>query len=82
MKILLAVTLAILALVIAILFIRPVRDAVRPYFPGGIQKLLMDEPASAPVTAPVPTSAVVPVAVPGQVPATAPAAVTTEPKAP
>ena len=82
MKILLAVTLVILALVIAILFIRPVRDAVRPYFPGGIQKLLMDEPASAPVTAPVPTSAVVPVAVPGQVPATAPAAVTTEPKAP
>ena len=79
MKILLAVILVILALVIAILFVRPVRDAVRPFFPGGIQKLLMDEPAPAPaagvapIAAPMPASALA---------APAPAAATTEPKAP
>jgi signal recognition particle receptor subunit beta len=86
MKILLAVVLLLLALVIAILFVRPVRDAVRPFFPGGIQKLLMDEPeaTATPVTLPAPAATPTPVAMPAPAPAPAPAPVApiAAPKAP
>ncbi len=75
MKILVAVVLLLVGLVIAILFVRPVRDAVRPFFPGGIQKLLMDEPESA-------ASAPTPVAAPAVVATPEPVAPTAAPKAP
>lgn len=71
LKITLVIFGIVIALFIAILFVKPVRDAVRPFFPNGIQKALLalDEqaptpaPASAPMPAPAPgapTSAVNP----------------------
>ncbi len=52
LKILLIIVILIIVLVALVLFVKPVRDAVRPLFPSGIQRLLLDdEPAPAPVVA-------------------------------
>ena len=56
LKITLVIFGIVIALFIAILFVKPVRDAVRPFFPNGIQKALLalDEQSPAPVSAPTP----------------------------
>ncbi len=88
-KILLVVLGLIFALALAILFIRPVREAVRPFFPGGIQKLLMDEepaavsasrPAAGPASSSVPAPHVA--AVPPQSPSSAPVVAPAQHQAP
>ncbi len=43
MKILLVVVVLVVTCVVLVLFVKPVRDAVRPLFPTGIQRLLMDD---------------------------------------
>jgi hypothetical protein len=42
-KVLLVVVILVVVLVALVLFVKPVRDAVRPLFPSGIQRLLMDD---------------------------------------
>jgi signal recognition particle receptor subunit beta len=76
MKVLLGIVIVLIVLVVLILFVRPIRDAVRPFFPSGIQRLLMDEPESAPIAEPLSAP------VPAEAPAPGRAAATPETKAP
>ena len=86
MKILLVIVILLLVFVALILFVKPIREAVRPMFPAGIQRLLMDEaPAPAPAIAAPATPAAAPAAPVDATPVAAPAAApttTAEPKAP
>ena len=66
MKVLLGIVIVVIFSIVLILFVRPIRDAVRPFFPAGIQRLLMDEPESAPI----PASTTEPTAAPAATPET------------
>ncbi len=77
-KILLGIVILVVVFVALILFVRPIRDAVRPLFPAGIQRLLMDEEPRPLATAPAPIPAAAPTPIPAAAPAPAPAA---QPKA-
>jgi hypothetical protein len=61
-KALLAIVIVVVLFVALILFVKPIRDAVRPLFPSGIQRMLIDD---APVAeTPAPAVAAPPAATP------------------
>ena len=61
-KVLLVLVIVVVVLAGLVLFVKPVRDAVRPLFPSGIQRLLMDDEAKPMASESVPAASTTPAA--------------------